>query len=177
MNLKKFLPFENYVLTTSLSPDEVYKCLSDCLEPKQVRFIAFFKTYATKPYEGEISGNAFSINRIINYQNSFLPMINGYVSTFAGQTQIEITMKPATIVLVFVSFLLGISGLVSISMLLFALPQISQIMKTGFSPLFLIPFIMFIVVCFLTYIGFKPESKKSKEFLATLFNGQEKLIY
>jgi hypothetical protein len=134
-----------------------------------------FNRNSTKPYEGEISKNSFSISRIIGYRNSFLPTIHGDVSTFLGQTQIKIKMRPVTFVLIFMSFWLGIVGLVCLGTLLIGLLNISKILRTGFSPMLLIPFGMFIFGILLTNLAFKAESKKSKEFLATLLSGQENI--
>ncbi len=175
MNLKKYLPFENYVLTTKLSAEEVYKRLSENIEPKKTFRLSKFNHNATKPYEGEISGNSFSISRIISYRNSFLPAIHGEISTFPGQTQIQIKMRPFTIVLIFMSFWLGIVGLICVGMLLMGFFRIAEILKTGFSPILLIPFGMFIFGCLLVNLAFKAESRKSKEFLAALLSGQENI--
>jgi hypothetical protein len=173
MNWKQHLPFEDYILITKLSGEEVYNRLSDNIEPKNTFQISSLNRNSTKPYEGILSGTSFSISRIINYRNSFLPTINGHISTFPGKTQIDIKMRPATFVLVFMSVWLGVVGLVSIVILFVGLFQIRQILQSGFSPMLLIPFAMFIFGCLLTSFGFKAESKKSKEFLATLLNGQE----
>lgn len=173
IKLKKYLPFENYVLTTELSIDEVYKKLSDNIEPKKTFRISMFNNNSTKPYEGEITKNSFNISRIISYRNSFLPIIHGEISTFLGKTQINIKMRPVIFVLIFMSFWLGIVGLVCLVTLLFGLLSFSQILQKGFSPMLLIPFVMFILGSLLTNLAFKAESKKSKEFLATLLIGQE----
>src|SRR5438270_8356589 len=94
MNLKQLLPLEDYILTTRLSVDQVCKRLADNIEPKRsFRFNTLFSN-ATKPYEGEIKGNRFRVSRIINYRNSFLPVIEGEVYQYTGKTQIHITMKP-----------------------------------------------------------------------------------
>ena len=169
MDLKKYLPFESYVLTTQLSPQEVYKRLSDNIEPRKMyRFFTFDKQ-PTKPYEGEIAVHSFRISRVINYRNSFLPIINGEILSFFGQTQIQIKMKPAIFVLIFMSFWLSMTGAACVG-ILFNIPQMTQ---SGFSPMLLIPFAMFIFGCLLSFFSFKIESKKSKAFLATLLMGRE----
>jgi len=173
MNLKKYLPFENYSLTTNLSTTEIYKRLSDNIEPRKAFRFSLFNQNSTKPYEGEIYGNTFSMSRIINYRNSFLPIIKGDISMFAGQTQINIKMRPVTFVLIFISFWLGTVGLLCVSMLLVGLLQIKQLLKTGFSPMVLIPFGMFIFGYLLTTLAFKAESSKSKKFLTTLLDAHE----
>lgn len=174
MSLKNVLTFENYVLTTKLSVDEVLKRIADNIQQKQsFSFSAFSRNY-TKPYTGQISGTAFTMSRNIDYRNSFLPVITGQISTYLGQTQINIKMRPVTIVLIFISFWLGIVGLVCIGTLLAGLLQIKQILQNGFSPILLIPFGMFAFGCLLTHFAFKGESKNSKEFLAILLESIDK---
>lgn len=98
MNLKKYLPFENYVMTSKLSVEEVKRRLADNIEPKKSLRLSVFNRGTNKPYEGEILGDTFTISRIINYRNSFLPVITGHISTFLGTTQINVKMRPMTFV-------------------------------------------------------------------------------
>ncbi len=176
INFKKYLPFESYILTSKLSVEEVKKRLAENIEPKQYfRFPAFIKKPSSKPYEGEILVDTFIISRIINYGNSFLPLITGRISTFVGKTQINIKMRPMIFVLIFISLWLGIVGLFCLGIVLTALFQIRQILENGFSPIILIPFGMFLFGYLLTTLGFKAESKNSKEFLARLLDGDESI--
>ena len=168
MNLKNLLPFENYVLKTRLSPEEVLKRIDDNIQQNpDTGFFIFSQNYS-KPYTGQIIGNSFAMRRNINYRNSFLPVIKGQVTTFVGQTQVNIKMRPETIVLIFISIWLGIAGLVCIVILLIGILELKQVLKNGISPELLIPFGMLVFGCLLTHFAFKIESKKSKEFLATL---------
>jgi len=173
MSLKKFLPFEDYILTTTLPLREVQARLAENIEPKKAFRFSFFSRHSTKPYEGEMLGYSFSISRIISYRNSFLPAITGNISAFVGQTQIHVKMKPVLLVIIFMSFWLGVVGLVCIGMLIAGIFQIKQILHDGFSPMMLIPFAMFTFGYSLLYFAFKAESKKSREFLAALLNGHE----
>jgi hypothetical protein len=173
MKLQNLLPFEKYNLTTKLSYDEIYKRLADNIEPKRsFQFFAFNRN-STKPYEGEIWGNSFTISRIINYNNSFLPVIKGNILTMIGQNQINIKMRPAIFFLIFGSLWLGIVTLACILLILAGLVQFKQIIQNGFSPAFLIPFGMFIFGCLIFLIPFKIESKKSRKFLAALLEVEE----
>ena len=114
------------------------------------------------------------MSRNINYRNSFLPLITGQVTTFLGQTQVNIKMRPVTIVLIFISFWLGVVGLVCLGILLIGLLKFRQILQEGFSPMLFIPFAMFAFGCLLTHFAFKGESKNSKEFLARLLESIDK---
>jgi hypothetical protein len=173
MNLYKYLPFEKYTLVSRLSAEEVRKRLIANIEPaKKFQFYIFKKT-GSKPYEGRIEGNQFTINRIIDYRNSFLPVIRGQISEKQGQVYIHINMRPSTGVLIFFSFWIGIVTLVCLAIAVAAIAQFRKILENGFSPAILIPFGMFIFGSLLITMGFKSESRDSKEFLRKLLEGQE----
>jgi hypothetical protein len=174
MILKKFLPFENYVLTTKLSVDEVLNRLSSSIEKKQGFSFSALSRSHTKPYTGQITGTTFTMSRNINYRNSFLPEITGQINTYPGQTQVNIKMRPVIFVLVFISLWLGIVGLVCIGIILAGIFQFRQVLQNGFSPMLFIPFGMFVFGCLLAYFAFKGESKNSKEFLAKLLESVDK---
>jgi hypothetical protein len=83
-------------------------------------------------------------------------------------------MRPAIIVLIFISSWLGIIGLMCIGALLTELLQLRQILQNGFSSMLLIPFGMFVFGCLFTYFAFKGDSKNSKKFLARLLESVDK---
>ena len=168
MKLIEFLPFENYVLTTKLSPDEVLKRLSENIEPKKGFSFSLFGTKFTKTYTGQIRDTSFSMQRNINYRNSFLPQITGLVSSNFGQTQVNIKMRPEISVLIFMSIWLGVAGFMCIMIAIFCISD-------GIFPFpIILPLPFFAFGYLITYFGFKTESKKSKEFLAQLLEGVEK---
>lgn len=169
----KYLPFENYVLITDLSVEEVRKRLSDIIKQKKKISTADFQS-TQKPYEGSLTGDTFTMSRIINNRNSFLPIITGHISQVFGQTEIKIKMRPVIFVLIFMSIWLGGVGLFCIGVLIAGIIKIKEILQHGFSPMILIPFGMFIFGYGLAIVGFKFESSDSKKFLATLFEAQYK---
>lgn len=174
MVLKNILPFENYIITTILSVDEVLKRIADNIQQKQSFSFTTFSPNYTKPYTGQIIGTTFTMIRNINYRNSFLPIIKGQITTHLGQTQVNIKMRPSTVVLIFISFWLGIVGLVCIGILLAGLLHIKQLLQNGFSPMLFIPFGMFAFGSLLTNFAFKGEGKNSKEFLERLLDSIDK---
>ena len=169
----KYLPFENFVLTTSLSVDEVRNRIINNIEPKK-EFLVSASKNTSKPYEGTFFNNKFKISRVINYRNSFLPVIIGEISQDWGKTEIKIKMRPIIFILIFDIIWLGITGAVCITVLVVAILTFKDFFRDGFSPVVLIPFGMFIFGYLLTTLGFKYESKISKEFLKTLFEAQYK---
>lgn len=177
MSLKRFLPFEKITLTTKLSSEEVHKRLKENIEPKKYFPESVFNRNSAKEYEGEIIGNTFKINQIlVGRRNSFAPTISGNISSYLGQTNVNIRMQLLPSVTILMSLWLGIVGLVCLALLFVGLLQVKHILMNGFSPMFLIPFVMFAFGILLTIFGFKSESKKAKEFLTELLEGKETII-
>jgi hypothetical protein len=170
----KYLPFENYVLTTNLSVDEVRNRIISNIEAKRTRFITSSNNNTSKPYEGTFFNNTFKISRIINYKNSFLPEITGEISQAWGKTEISIKMKPVIYVLIFMAIWLGGVALACIGVLVVGIINFKDIIHNGFSPMVLTPFGMSIFGYLLITFGFKYESKIAKEYLKNLFEAQYK---
>ena len=167
MNFQNFLPFDDLKLLTKLSATEVQHRIESITEPQKVFSFLYFRN-STKPYEGKFTDHSFEISRIINYRNSFLPVIKGQVSTHLGKTQVAIKMRPNVFVLIFMSLWLGSTGLVCLAIIIGAtLPfrhQIEQVFSEGG----LFPFSLFVFGYALIIIGYKVESRKSKVFLKQL---------
>ncbi len=171
MKLSQFLPFENYVITTNLSVEEVVERLSFNVEPEKMFTLTFLRS-SSMPYEGNFDGNSFKISRIISYKNSFLPVILGEFKSFDGKTEIKIKMRMVIFVMIFMSFWLGMVSLFCVGITIVGISQLKSIFQNGFSPFFLIPYVMFTFGYLMTYLAFKYESKKSKQFLAELFEAE-----
>lgn len=173
MNLKKLLPIENFVLSTKLSPEEVRKKIAENIEPIRPAVFSFSPQRFIKPYQGYLTGNYFSISRVINYRNSFLPQIKGEIFKTGQQTEIRVNMKLHVFVVVLLSVWLGIVGIDCLITTLGIAGYIASEQTQTFPPLFLIPYGMFLFGCALTYFAFKPEAAKSKKFLTDLFEATE----
>ena len=172
MNFRKYLPFENYVIATNLSVEEVKRKLAENVEPR--RGFELFRTASySKPYMGDLYGDTFTISRVINYRNSFLPVITGAITTDFGETKVKIKMRPAIGVIIFMCFWLGVVGLVCLTMVVAAV--FSE--KTGsLDPVVFIPFAMFVFGCLLFTVPFKIESGISRKFLAKLLEAKEQPV-
>jgi hypothetical protein len=168
MKFSSLLPFEKYVLVTTLTPEEVLRRLGNAIQAENDYTWSAFRRVYRKPYRGAVTGLTFRMIRNINYRNSFIPVIRGRVTSISGQTEIMINMRPVGFIIVFMSFWLGLTGLVCIGILLNGIFQFREILQNGFSLAFIIPFIMFAFGSGLFLYGFKSESNQSKEFLADL---------
>ncbi|MCT2406680.1 hypothetical protein NZD88_03800 [Chryseobacterium antibioticum] len=155
----KYLPFERIIYRTNLSEQEVITRLSGFVEPKK---FSFGKT-STKEYEGSVNDNSFEINRIISNRNSFLPQISGTIQKNNYGTQIGVTMKLHVFVFL---FLVGWCGFAMLFLISVCMTQ-QKVSGDFFGPI-----LMLLFVYGLTMLGFKTESKKSKEFLRKSFEAE-----
>ena len=166
MTIKDILPFENYVIKSKLSVEQINLRLNENIEPKSKSIFSIFTRNATKPYEGEFYGNRFKMSRIISYRNSFLPIISGDISTFKGLTYIKIKMETNRIVLVLwylIVFIVGF-GMTSFGKIFNSIQNKDTFPFGGYE------FLIFIAIFLITpLIAFKIESRKSKKYLSTLF--------
>jgi hypothetical protein len=162
-----FLPFESLTIKTNLNPDQVRERLSNVIEPpKRFRSSGIFSKRSSKPYEGTISGNRFRINKIINYQNSFLPIIEGEICPETMGCRIKIKMNMHIAVILFMLFWIGNLLPVSLGFLLAMLTDASMGIA-GLAPLG-----MCIFGYLLCTIAFQAEAQNSKYFLENLFSPQ-----
>jgi len=160
MNLKIFLPFEDYTLTTTLKVEEVSKRLEEKIRPKRRLKDFFYGDANRKPYEGYILINDFKISRIIGYKNSFLPVISGLIYNVSGKTHIKVEMKIIPYVLIPTALVIAVLTMASIFIKGF-------IFSSPFP--FLFPLISYLVI----YFAFKIESTMSKKFLAKLLEAEQ----
>lgn len=172
MNIKSCLPFDRYILATRLNETEVKKRLDANVTPKVLRSTLVVQRYGqkpapgSKPYAGTINGSQFEIARVINYKNSFLPIIKVEISSFLGQTEIKVKSSPHIAVLIF-------SGFWMFMVLVGCVAMVGVMINDGFEPMSLIPFAMLVFGSLLFTIPYKIEAKKTKKFLAELLEAEE----
>lgn len=171
MKLSRLLPFDNFKIVSQLSASEVQLRLAKSVQSKRPSLFTFAPHPNTKPYEGTITGNTFKISRIIDYRNSFLPIIKGEISTYLGKTEISVKMRPIVFVLIFMTFWLTMTGLVCLGILFFAIVNLKRASPQNFEPILIMPFAMFAFGYALIMFCYKRESKTSKKFLINLFEG------
>lgn len=161
----KYLPFERITYSTNLPQQEIIKKLSDVVEPKTISF----RRNSTKDYEGSVDTESFNISRVINYRNSFLSQISGTIQKNNCGTEIQVTMSLNGFVFLFAIVWCLMSSFTFIIVLM------KGIRDEGITVEFFIPLIMLLFIYGLTMIGFKIESKKSKEYLKNLFEAEMRI--
>lgn len=158
----KYLPFERIIYRTNLSEQEVLTRLSGFVEPKKYGL----GRNPIKDYEGSVNENSFEISRVIRNRNSFLPQINGAVQKNNNGTQIDVAMKLHAFVLLFLIVWC------SFALFFFIGITVRDIGNKEISVEFFMPLLMLLFVYALTMVGFKMESKKSKEYLRKSFEAE-----
>jgi len=114
------------------------------------------------PYDGEVTAAGFKAVRLIGYQNAFLPRIKGRFESRNGGTAIHVTMAPHPWVMGLSAFL----GLLSYGMVLpFYLSARTSIVG-------LIYLGLPIVFCFLAWLRFWTEARRSRKDLIRFTNGR-----
>ena len=170
----RFLPFEKYTIRTGLSQEEVTKRLRRITESTKPFTLNIFKAFNSSgaEYLGQVSERSFKISRVISYRNSFLPVIEGKVSTYLHKTEIEISMTLNLFVKVFLIIWFSLLGIPTVFILFVLIRRLIHFYFKDFSPFLLIPVGMFIFGYLLTVLAFKPEARISKSRLNELFEAE-----
>ena len=102
------LPYVKIRLKTSFTSQQILERIRDVVDSSKPtwswKWPKGFLRNSSKPFEGTVDGFNFKINRIINYQNSFLPMIIGKIE--GGD--VELTLRPSIFAIVFMVLWLAI---------------------------------------------------------------------
>ena len=150
-----YLPFENYEIESPLPPEDLKERFINNIETKMPLFSLFYK--GGKKFKGKISEGRFLISRIIQYRNSFLPMIEGLIYPSTSGSKIAITMRLNKFVLGVWILWMAIISLVTLGLL----PTILSTRKIEN----LIPLLMLVLGYFLCIIPFNIEVNKAKRLL------------
>ena len=166
MRLLDLLPFANIVYHSRLMPEEILLRLGAVTEEKPKISFSFFGNKPIKPYQGQIQGMGFSIQRVINYRNSFLPRITGTVEKGIEGSTISVQMRLEAFVLVFIVIWSGGVGLACLAV-------VSSAFQNGdFEAASLIPFGMLLFMAVLVCGAFAYERNKSDKELRLLFESK-----
>jgi hypothetical protein len=159
------LPYEQLVIATSLTPQQVAERLREATAPNER--VARHSSASDKAFQGTVSDREFRITPVIGYMNSFLPLIRGQIEDAPDGARVRVSMRlhPATF-----GFMLLWFGLVTPVAL--AIVVVAAITQT-FSPFFLVPFGLFAFGYALTTGSFKFESIPSRDRLEAILSTDE----
>lgn len=152
----KLLPYDTFEIRTSLTLEEIITALKKEVEPRK-----WFRWFSRDQvvFEGDVSRDGFKIGRIINYRNSFAPIIRGTFKQSPNGTTVLIRMNLHPLVIVFLC--IWLSGFIGFFLSLNY-------------PLF-VPFaIMLLFISVMVLGGFWYEVQETKPKLISILNGQIK---
>ena len=154
--IKKILPFERLIYTSTLQSEELIQHLKNEINGNA--------------YTGKIYQNKFEIKRNINYRNSFLPVIKGEVTGGINGAKVIVKMDLIIFVKIFMCIWLG-----GVSIAFFAaLYTLIYNNESGEIPVgvIFIPLFMLVVGITLVVACFKYESRKSILDLEKILNAK-----
>ncbi len=163
-----FFQVVRYTLETNLDQLEVLELLKKNIDQDNNTFQIGFGISSPKRFIGKIKNNSFKANRVLNYRNSFSPIVFGEIHRKnRNSTEIKLNLRIHLLVKVFsiiwfTGFTLGSS--------LFIFSAISS--RQLFPPAYLIvlaPIALFLVFNYF----FKKEVKLSKEILMQILEAEE----
>ncbi len=161
--------FKKTIFTSTIHQEEALERLQDVVQDTRPHPMKVFMGDSShKPYSGRIEGHIFIIKRIIGYRNHFLPEIKGVITPDGSNINIELSVKPNPVALIFIGFFFVfacIASLVSIYII---------VTSEVFEPLTLIPFGMLGVVALMVILGVGIEANVAKRFIKNLFNASVK---
>ena len=144
-----------FIIETKKSKDEILQIIRD---NTYIKTSVFDFPTGDKYFEGSVSENSFKICRCIQYRNSFLPLIIGTIEANEYGSTINIRMRMAIPVIVFlVIWLTGVlAGCLIVPFAGFPMPAA------------LVPYAMLVFGILLVIIPNKIEAKKAREKLEEL---------
>ncbi|MNY22072.1 hypothetical protein D3C86_1556590 [compost metagenome] len=157
--IKKLLPFEKLVYQSALSKDELISHLQNEIEAEKSFGFGANRSSYSKPYIGKIYLNRFEIKKVVNYRNSFLPVIKGEIKDGINGAKIDVKMGLADFVKAFMILWLGAVSFGCIGALYSLIFTDTVNSEAGF--FMFIPFAMLLFGLGMVSFGFKAESQRS----------------
>jgi hypothetical protein len=172
----RFLPQEKYEIETSIPLQEVKKRIETLIvaKPSHTEWLVKSFKHILLPgpenqFTGEVTNDGFRLIRLIYYQNSFIPTIEGRFLTNSFGTKLELKMMllPSTIAFTKI-WLIGTS-----LMFLLLTPFL---FKDHFHPEILLVLVMPLSMLAMAHFGFRREARKALKIISSLFPNARKQV-
>ncbi len=155
------IPYKRFVISTSLTVEEIVKIISDAILPR--RTLTTWHSSTTKVFEGKIDKQGFEIQKIIHNRNSFLPVLYGQIIPADRGSRIEIKLTLNILVGVFsVIWLSAMSGA-------FVLLAITKTNNSASNEYLWAPFAAIGLFLLMLSLGFGSYAKETEDFITSLF--------
>lgn len=163
----KWLPYDNFIIDTTLKPAEVELKMRSEIAPSGSRdfTIGYAETDNTY-FTGYAENNGFKVMRIIQNRNSFLPVVKGRTENWLNGSRVYIKTRLQLFVAGFMCLWFGGTIVAGLALLM------QNILTGKFSSITLMPFGMFIFGYAMTMGFYSYERNKAKDILLELLAGQ-----
>lgn len=163
-----FFQVVRYTLETNLDQLEVLELLKKNIDQDNNTFQIGFGISSPKRFIGKIKNNSFKANRVLNYRNSFSPIVFGKIyRKNRNSTEIKLNLRIHLLVKVF-SIIWFTGFTLGSSFFIFSAISSGQL----FLPVYLIALAPIALFLAFNYF-FKKEVKLSKEILMQIFEAEE----
>ena len=159
------LPKKSFTIKTEMTPREVHSLLLSKTEPKK-KSDFFFGCSTDKPFCGEVGLFDFKISAVLQYRNSFNPIIIGRVNPSGSGSEISIDMRLSKGVKVFLLIFCIFAAVIEsfVTAIAIATGQIGVILAPLPSCIFIL-----LAAFLMTFVGFRISAKRAEQELRTLF--------
>lgn len=157
-------PYQRLVFESPLSREEITRRLTRKVTKRRQDW--FEKS--TLPFEGTVSDTGFKVSRIINYRNSFLPVIDGRFFPLMRGVRVQVTVRLPANVLFFCVVWFSLVGLIGLGSIL------SPSSVKGVSAFEMLIGVLAMSVFFylLVTLSFRFEAKKASKLLSEVFEAE-----
>ncbi|WP_333695493.1 hypothetical protein [Flavobacterium sp.] len=172
MKLKSIFK-EELTWQSPLDKEEIIQILYSIVTSESPNFFKSNLVDSSFKYRGTIEPERFTIQRIINYQNSFLPTIKGEIYPHNQGSLIKMTIQPNIGVQIFMTlWFLGVTiAMLGAGFAFFTIEQDGHTQYIGL----IFPLLMLAFGSLLYFLGFKLEANRSKDDLKFYFKAKDRL--
>ncbi|MGL5888490.1 MAG: hypothetical protein ACRC3B_01315 [Bacteroidia bacterium] len=156
---------EQFTLSTALTPQEILARLNHYVYKRDNFFTSSGTRTPYQTYEGWYDEEDFKIKRIINYRNSFLPVITGNIAQNGSRSTITVKMTPNLLTKIALPFIL-----ITLLMFFFTPNRPKDDLLLNIMP-WIVSIIFIVVITITTYF----EIRKAKRDLINYFDAE--LVY
>ena len=159
------IPYKHISISTSLTVDQAVSLVSSAISPR--RTLSNWSASTNKEFEGLVTEQGFKIQKVIQYRNSFLPVLYGRFVPNEKGTKVDIHLTMDVLIIIFACVWLTGFGAVFLWLA-------SSWMTTGKwdnDTWYVLAGIAFFYV--MLFFGFGLYAKTTEEFIINLFSSHK----
>jgi hypothetical protein len=163
----KFFPYDSFTVETTSTVSLLVQTLQQHIGRRQFWYSVWGKV--EQEFEGTATEKGFKVSRIINYHNSFLPIMIGRFEEGPGSTRVIVRMRLHDYTLAMMSLIFVIMVYLVVGIMESGLQSNEALLGTfGF------PAVVLVVAYIMTIFGFSHEAEESRKILVNILEGRER---